>query len=187
MELVLLTFGLLFAICRLGVRSASDHAGSYGMARYGDLESVTERHGDKLMEEAIELMVRDEVLFDDVWGKIERSRNEYSSEFANAPARERLIWDRLLTGGRRPVSAYSYEFRKERKFKSEGCFYRDSELTMTDSVNHRRAVHCLMWLQGKEVDCEISTLHISLVKPGYEVGHDNLSEFDEVDWQRRYG
>ena len=187
MELVLLTFGLLFAICRLGVRGASDRAGSYGIARYGDLKTVTERHGDKLMEEAIELMVCDEVLFDDVWGKIERSRSEYSSELANAPARENLIWDRLLTGGRRPVSAYSYEFRKERKFKSEGHYYRDSELTMTDSVNHRRAVHCLMWLQGKEVDCEISTLHISLVNPGYEVGHDNLSEFDEVDWQRRHG
>ena len=186
MELVLLTFGLLFAICRLGVRSASDHAGSYGMARYGDLESFKDRRGDKLMDDAIALMVRDEVLFDEVWDKIERSRQEYSSELYGAPFRERQIWDRLLSGGRRPLASYSCEFREKKGFKVHDNAYEDGHLTMTDSVNYTRAMHCLMWLQDKETETELYSAHIRVVKPGYE-GPDTLVNFDEFEWQRKYG
>lgn len=181
MELVLLTFGLLFAICRLGVRNAVDHAGSYGVARYGDMETFRERHGDKLMNDAIELMIRDEVIFDEVWDKIERSIEEYDTELNKAPPREKMVWEKLLTGGRRPLAAYNPDFRASRGFKQVSSSYDDGSLTMIDGVNHSRAMHCLMWLQGKETESQLQTAHTRVVKPGYE-GEDNLADFDESEW-----
>lgn len=173
MELLLLTFGFFFALSRLGVRSAYDKGTPAAIQRFGTAAEFRERHCDEVMEKAIMNMIQDEKLFDEVWGKIERSKSEYSYEINAAPDRELMIWNRLIDLGRRPLAPYTKEFRRARNFR---CDYYD--FTMEEGINQRRALHCLMWLQDKECKMEANSAWERTIKPGMNQV-DNLANFDE--------
>lgn len=189
MHLVLMTFTLIFAILRVTSRVSSDTGGNASIRLRGTLEEWMINDCSSELEEKYTRMLDNESQYDEVWDILEdfyqnhqsvimstKSANKYST--INTPERNKEIWDQLMKYGRRPIGRYSTSFRRERGMKGDGGAY----LTMTDAVNNRRALWCLMSMHGKFPEWDVEEDWRCSIDHRSPKG-DSIRTFDEIDWE----
>ena len=155
MDLVLLTFGLIFAAIRLFGHTSDERIAKGRISKYGSQSEFYAMRCDEDMELMYKQMVNDRDQFVHVWEMLEKTWTERNQEIMSGPERDRDIWIMLMKDGRVPFYDYVMacgllfddtppEFVEY--FKKLGI-YSDDQV----NANKMRAVHCLMWAHGKTI------------------------------------
>ena len=175
MDLVFLTFGLLFAIFRIFCTVASEQSGGTTIRRYGTRADYLAEHCDLELQEKYEKMVHcNEEKFDELWDMLERLKIENADKIAAGPERTRKVWDVLVDGKRKPFRPYDIGFEHDRGFYSYCSGRRNKDECTWNSL---RAVYLLLSLHDKVPLTIARGDYDKLTGKREDIGYDPI-----VDW-----
>lgn len=146
MDLVLLTFGLIFAAIRLFGHTSDERIAKGRISKYGSQSEFYAMRCDEDMELMYKQMVYDRDQYDHVWDMLEKIWTERNEEIMSGPERDRDIWVMLMKNGRIPLFNYRSVYGtllpgtppQFAEYFKKLDIYSDQQI----KVNKMRAVHC---------------------------------------------
>lgn len=177
MGAVLSFFALIFAIVRLCGHIGADGYERRMERRYGTLtEFKAGLDVDEKRKHSLIRWIKDEANYDKAWEILEEGWRTKREEIEKTK-RVREIWHMVMSEGRRPFAFYSTKFLKEHGYD----FWKIGSESMAGihldgyyfTPLRFRAVHCLMWLEGKCDDWD-AIMQYALLTGTYRKSEDFL-------------
>lgn len=182
MDLVLLTFGLIFAAIRLFGHTSDERIAKGRISKYGSQSEFYAMRCDEDMEIMYKRMVNDQEQFTHVWEILEKAWTERYQEIMSGPERDRDIWIALMKNGRVPFINYHRIYgvwgHPETEIYREYFDKLDGYSGRQVKFNEIRAVHCLMWTHGKTIKISAEQEWSAMTNWSYDSTIDPVRYFD---------
>lgn len=177
MQLVLMTFGMLFVILRLISNLGNDNKGDPLKKYGGGVPALTEKYCDEELEKKWFDIISAEENYLSNWEMIENAYKENYWSIMESSERDRVIWEKLIESKGRPLGDYSYTFCEE-----HGLNKGKTAFEMIYRVTQRRAMYCMMMLhEGKMPKSCVQDLYDWLYVFPNKPTH--LMSFDCKEWE----